>query len=76
MLRFHTFRLPRPRKLPVFHKFDAVFLAKGTYQGTRGLFLTLKDDDPTWADVLERNEVVRSHPVEWLEHTPSLGKLT
>ena len=70
MLRFHTLRLPKSRKLPVFHKFDAISLAKGMYQGTLGVFLTLKDDGPTWADVLERNEEVRSHPVKWLEHMP------
>jgi len=51
-----------------FRKGDSVFLAKGPYQGTIGTFLNLKDDDPKWADIFERNSQVRSHPVEWLEH--------
>jgi hypothetical protein len=71
MLRFHTQGPPNATKLPTFQKGDGVSLARGTYQGTLGVFLNLKDDDPTWADVLERNEEVRSHPVQWLEHTPS-----
>ena len=71
MLRFHTLQLTRLPRPPIFHKGDAVSLAKGTYQGTRGVFLRLKIDDLSWADVLERNEAIRSHPVEWLEHTPS-----
>ena len=71
MLRFHAQGSPKSTKLPRFQSGDEVSLAKGTYQGTLGVFLNLKDDDPTWADVLERNEKVRSHPVEWLEHTPS-----
>ena len=63
-------RSPKPTKTLIFQKGDGVSVAKGTYQGTLVVFLNLKDD-PTWADVLERNEKVRSHPVEWLEHTPS-----
>ena len=42
-------------------------LAKGTYQGTPGVFLRL-DEDVRWADITERNGSVRSHPVEWLAH--------
>lgn len=40
-------------------------LAKGSYQGTLGIFLRLKDDT-NWADIRERNGVIRSHPVIWL----------
>jgi hypothetical protein len=54
------------RNLAAFHKGDEVFLAKGSYQGTLGIFLNLKSDSK-WADILERNSQVRSHPVEWLE---------
>ena len=50
-----------------FHKGDNVFLAKGSYQGTLGTFLNLRDD-PKWADIQEQNSQVRSHPVEWLQH--------
>jgi hypothetical protein len=71
MLRFHTKGSLKSTKLSTFQRGDEVSLAKGTYQGTLGVFQSLKDDDPTWADVLERNEEVRSHPVEWLAHRPS-----
>ena len=50
---------------PVFHEGDAVVLAKGSYQGTVGVFLRLKED-AHWADITEPGGVVRSHPVEWL----------
>jgi DNA-binding NtrC family response regulator len=33
-------------------------------QGTLGIFLNFKDD-PKWADILELNSQVRSHPVEF-----------
>ena len=46
---------------------DPVVLAEGTYQGTPGIFLGLKDD-PNWADITERNGSIRSHPVAWLAH--------
>lgn len=46
---------------------DSVVLAEGTYQGTPGIFLRLKDD-PDWADITERNGNIRSHPVAWLAH--------
>lgn len=49
----------------VFHKGDQVFLAKGSYQGTVGTFLILRND-PKWADIRESGESVRAHPVEWL----------
>lgn len=47
---------------------DEVVLAKGSYQGTLGIFLRLKED-PKWADITERDGSVRSHPVEWLAHS-------
>jgi len=47
---------------------DEVVLANGTYQGTQGVFLHLKED-VNWADVTERNGAVRSHPVIWLAHS-------
>lgn len=71
MLRFHTQGSPKLTNLPTFQKGDEVSLAKGTYQGTVGVFLNLKDDDFRWADILERNGEVRSHPVEWMKHRPS-----
>ena len=58
-----------PQNLSLFHKGDEVFLAKGSYEGTLGIFLNLRDD-PKWADILERSSRVRSHQVDgW--NTPS-----
>lgn len=54
----------------VFQKGDEVVLAKGSYQGTPGVFIRLKKD-VNWADIEERNGSVRSHPVAWL--APSKG---
>jgi hypothetical protein len=51
----------------VFHEGDEVVLAEGTYQGTPGVFVRLKKD-VNWADIMERNGNVRSHPVAWLQH--------
>jgi hypothetical protein len=51
-----------------FQKGDEVVLAQGTYQGTQGVFLRLKDD-VNWADIVERNGDIRSHPVIWLAHS-------
>jgi hypothetical protein len=45
---------------------DKVVLAEGTYQGTPGVFLNLRDD-VNWADIREYTGVVRSHPVIWLQ---------
>jgi hypothetical protein len=67
VLHFHTQQPSRP-SVQTFHKADAVVLTKGSYEGTIGTFLNLKDDDPKWADILEQNSEVRSHPVEWLQH--------
>ena len=52
---------------PTFHEGDEVVLAEGSYQGTLGSFLHLKED-PNWADIRERNGAIRSHPVIWLAH--------
>jgi hypothetical protein len=52
---------------PEFREGDQVVLAEGTYQGTPGVFLRLKED-VKWADVTERDGSIRSHPVEWLAH--------
>ena len=68
MLRFHALQSPDLFQVLTFRKGDSVFVAKGSCQGTVGTFLNLKDDDPKWADILEQNSQVRSHPVEWLQH--------
>lgn len=52
---------------PGFREGDQVVLARGSYQGTLGVFLHLKDDS-NWADIRECNGAVRSHPVVWLAH--------
>ena len=54
----------------VFHEGDGVVLARGTYQGTLGIFGRLKEDF-NWAEIIERNGTVRSHPVAWLELSTS-----
>lgn len=53
---------------PTFREGDEVVLATGTYQGTPGIFLRLRAD-VNWADIMERNGAVRSHPVIWLAHS-------
>jgi len=53
--------------VPTFHEGDQVILATGTYQGTGGVFLRLKED-ARWADITERDGTIRSHPVAWLAH--------
>ena len=59
---------------PVFNQGDEVVLVRGSYQGTPGIFFRLKAD-PAWADVTERNGLIRTHPVEWLAHSkPSGGR--
>ena len=52
---------------PEFRKGDEVVLAQGTYQGTAGVFVRLRED-PRWADITEPGGRVRSHPVAWLGH--------
>jgi len=55
-----------------FREGDEVVLARGSYQGTLGVFLRLKED-VKWADITERNGSVRSHPMVWLAHAPAAG---
>jgi len=55
-----------------FREGDEVVLAKGSYQGTLGVFVRLKED-VNWADIMERNGSVRSHPVAWLDHRQADG---
>jgi hypothetical protein len=55
---------------PTFREGDEVVLAEGTYQGTLGVFLRLRED-VNWADITERNGSIRSHPVAWLDHSTS-----
>ena len=52
----------------VFREGDEVVLAKGSYQGTIGVFVRLRED-VNWADITERNGSTRSHPVAWLAHS-------
>ena len=54
----------------VFREGDAVVLARGTYQGTLGIFERLRED-ANWAEITERNGAVRNHPVAWLELSTS-----
>ena len=49
-------------------------LALGTYQGTLGVFLRLRED-VNWADITERSGDVRSHPVMWLAHSANAGSI-
>lgn len=56
---------------PGFREGEAVVLARGTYQGTRGVFLHLRDD-ANWADIEESGGSIRSHPVAWLDHAAGL----
>jgi len=50
-----------------FREGDEVVLITGSYQGTPGVFLRLKEDR-NWADITERDGSVRSHPIQWLGH--------
>lgn len=54
-----------------FREGGEVVLAAGTYQGTPGVFLRLKDDI-NWADITERNGSIHSHPVVWLAHSTAI----
>ena len=56
-----------------FHKGDPVYLAKGSYQGTIGTFLTVRDD-PKWATIIEPNETIREHPLEWIAAMPQSAR--
>jgi hypothetical protein len=73
VLLLPTLQSSVPVPVRTFQKGDAVFLAKGSYEGTIGTFQNFKDDDPKWADILEQNSEVLSHPVEWLQHSPDTG---
>ena len=57
----------KPAEKPFFEG-DEVVLAKGSYQGTLGVFIKLRQD-ARWADIRERNGDTRCHPVEWLAHS-------
>jgi hypothetical protein len=61
---------------PVYREGDEVVLAEGSYQGTLGILLRLRED-VNWADITQRNGRIRSHPVVWLAHatseTPGFG---
>lgn len=45
-----------------------VVLYEGRFCGRFGRFLGLRVD-PNWADIQERDGVIRSHPVLWLRHS-------
>ena len=55
-----------------FQEGDEVVLARGSNRGTPGRFLRLRPD-PRWAEITERNGVVKMHPTEWLAHVTSQG---
>lgn len=57
--------IARPMNNPELRMGDKVVLAEGTYQGTLGVFLKLREG-VNWADLKELNGTVRSHPVRWL----------
>jgi hypothetical protein len=67
MLRSQTVQSSDLVQAPAFKKGDSIILSKGPDQGTVGTFLNYKDDDPTWADILDQKARVRSHPVELLQ---------
>jgi hypothetical protein len=50
---------------PEFREGDEVVLTAGTYQGTRGVFMHLQED-VKWAEIVELNGNIRSHPVAWI----------
>lgn len=62
----------RPARMIEFKGGDNVVLAEGTYQGTLGVFIQLRQD-VNWAEIRERNGAVRSHPVAWLQHSDPPG---
>ena len=61
-----------PAKTTEFKDGDNVVLAEGTYQGTPGVFIQLRQDE-NWAEIRESCGVVRCHPVVWLQHSAPLG---
>ena len=58
-----------------FRQGDDVVLGAGTYQGTLGVFLRYKAD-ANWADITERSGVIRSHPVQWLDHSAGVAPVS
>jgi hypothetical protein len=54
-----------PSVAHAFHNGDQGYLEKGSYQGTIGTFLNLRND-PKWGDICESGESVRAHLEEWL----------
>jgi hypothetical protein len=54
----------------VFRAGDEVVLVEGSYQGTPGVFLRLRED-VNWADITEHDGKIRSHPLAWLAHSAS-----
>jgi hypothetical protein len=58
-----------------FQEGDEVVLDCGTYQGTLGVFVRLKKDT-NWADILERDGSLWSHPVAWLGHAAGAAPLS
>ena len=59
----------------VFREGDQIVLDQGTYQGTLGVFVRLRDD-VKWADIRERDGSLWSHPVAWLAHAASVSPLS
>ena len=57
-----------PAQTTEFKVGENVVLAEGTYQGTLGVFMRLRQD-VNWAEIKERSGVVRCHPVVWLQHS-------
>ena len=62
----------RPTRTNEFKEGDNVVLAEGTYQGTLGVFIRLRQD-LNWAEVVERSGAMRRHPVAWLQHSAPPG---
>jgi hypothetical protein len=58
-----------------FREGDEVVLVSGTYPGTRGVFLRLKED-VNWADIRECNGEIRSHPVIWLAYAAKVDPVS
>ena len=55
-----------------FHEGDEVVLDCGTYQGTLGVFVRLRKD-ANWADIMQRDGSLWSHPVAWLAHARAVS---
>jgi hypothetical protein len=67
--------MTKQRIADTFREGDEVVLAEGTYEGTPGIFLRLRQD-VNWADITERNGEVRSHPVIWLAHARDAAQVS